>query len=78
MIDAGLRVMLNSDDPTMSHTDIGTEYVKFCGQNNFRPELVRQLVVQGVEAAWLDDIDKAAMRRAFETAIDELNREYLS
>jgi hypothetical protein len=39
---------------------------------------VRQLVVQGVEAAWLDDIDKAAMRRAFETAIDELNREYLS
>jgi adenosine deaminase len=78
MIDAGLRVMLNSDDPTMFHTDIGTEYAKFCGQNNFRPELVRQLVVRGVEAAWLDDIDKAAMRRAFETEIDELDREYLS
>jgi adenosine deaminase len=67
MIDARLRVMLNSDDPTMFHTDTDTEYAKFCGQDNFRPELVRQLVVQGVEAAWLDDIDKAAMRRAFET-----------
>jgi adenosine deaminase len=77
MIDAGLRVMLNSDDPTMFHTDIGEEYVKFCGQNNYGPKAVRQLVLQGVEATWCDDVDKAAMRRAFEAEIDALDRELL-
>ncbi|HEX4356025.1 MAG TPA: adenosine deaminase [Pseudonocardia sp.] len=77
MIDAGLRVMLNSDDPTMFHTDIGEEYVKFCGQNNYGPKVVRQLVLQGVEATWCDDVDKAAMRRAFEAEIDALDRELL-
>ena len=28
MVAKGLLVMINSDDPTMFHTDIGTEYVK--------------------------------------------------
>ncbi len=27
MVAAGLQIMLNSDDPTMFHTDIGKEYV---------------------------------------------------
>jgi adenosine deaminase len=77
MMDAGLRVMLNSDDPTMFHTDIGEEYVRFCGQNNYGPKVVRQLVLQGVDATWCDDVDKAAMRRAFEAEIDVLDRELL-
>jgi len=76
MIEAGLRVMLNSDDPTMFHTDIGTEYVKFCGQNNHSREQVRELVLNGVDATWLDEVDKAAMRRAFAEEIDALDREY--
>jgi adenosine deaminase len=62
----------------MFHTDIGTEYVRFCGQNNYSPELVRRLVLQGVEASWLADVEKARMRRAFEAEIDELDRELLS
>jgi adenosine deaminase len=77
MMAAGLRVMLNSDDPTMFHTDIGEEYVRFCGQNNFGPKVARQLVLQGVDATWRDDVDKAAMRRAFEAEIDALDRELL-
>ena len=77
MMDAGLRVMLNSDDPTMFHTDIGEEYVRFRGQNNYGPKVVRQLVLQGVDATWCDDVDKAAMRHAFEAEIDTLDRELL-
>jgi adenosine deaminase len=50
MIAAGLAVTLNSDDPTMFHTDIGTEYVEFCGQNNYGRDVVRRLVLQGVDA----------------------------
>ena len=73
MIDAGLKVMLNSDDPTMFHTDIGKEYVDFCGQNHYGPPLVRELVLNGVDASWLDDGDKVAMRQRFETEIDALD-----
>src|SRR3954452_5217965 len=34
---AGLRIMLNSDAPTMFHTDIGKEYVAFCTQPEYGP-----------------------------------------
>jgi adenosine deaminase len=73
MIGAGLNVMLNSDDPTMFHTDIGKEYVDFCGQNNYGADLVRRLVLNGVEATWLDDPDKAALRKSFEAELDALD-----
>ena len=59
MMEAGLLVHLNSDDPTMFHTDIGKEYVDFVGQNDYPPEVAKQLVRNGVDATWLDDGDKA-------------------
>ena len=71
----GLNVMLNSDDPTMFRTDIGKEYVDFCGQNNYGQAVVRQLVLNGVEATWLDGPDKAALRKAFEAELDALEAE---
>jgi len=75
MIEAGLRVMLNSDDPTMFHTDIGKEFVDFCGQNAHTPALVRELVLNGIEAAWLDDADKRSMRTEFAQELDALDAE---
>jgi len=62
--------MLNSDDPTMFHTDIGKEYVDFCGQNDYGPDVVRRLVHNGIDACWLDDGEKAEMPRSFDTELD--------
>jgi adenosine deaminase len=73
MIAAGLKVHLNSDDPTMFRTDIGKEYVDFVGQNHYGPDVARMLVLNGVDATWQDDVDKAAMRKAFESEIDALD-----
>jgi adenosine deaminase len=73
MIAAGLLVHLNSDDPAMFHTDIGKEYVDFCGQNGYPPEVVKQLVRNGVDAAWLDDAEKAVLRAQFDAEIAELD-----
>jgi adenosine deaminase len=73
MIDAGLLVHLNSDDPTMFRTDIGKEYVDFIGQNGYPPEVAKQLVLNGVEATWLDDGDKAALRKEFEAEMATLD-----
>jgi adenosine deaminase len=75
MIAQGLNVMLNSDDPTMFQTDIGKEYVDFCGQNHYGPDVVRQLVLNGVEATWLDAADKAAMGKTFAAELDALEAE---
>jgi adenosine deaminase len=75
MMKEGLRLHLNSDDPTMFHTDIGNEYVDFVGQNHYDPAIAKELVLNGVDATWLDDTDKAAMRNAFEVEIAALDAE---
>lgn len=72
MVAKGLRVMLNSDDPTMFHTDIGKEYVDLCTALDYGPERVRELCLNGVEAAWLDDDERRSMRSRFEQEIADL------
>ena len=44
MADEGLKIMLNSDDPPMFHTDIGTEYVGMVQAAEWGPERVRKFV----------------------------------
>ncbi|MGH9303419.1 MAG: adenosine deaminase [Acidimicrobiales bacterium] len=78
MIAAGLACMLNSDDPTMFHTDIGTEYEVLCTAFGYGPSTVRELCMNGVEAAWLDDGEKRAMRAYFSRELDALDRELTS
>src|SRR5262245_50504280 len=75
MLAAGLLVHLNSDDPTMFHTDIGKEYVDFVGQNGYPPEVARAMVLNGVDAAWLDANEKASLRAAFEAELAALDAE---
>jgi adenosine deaminase len=75
MMQAGLLVHLNSDDPTMFRTDIGKEYVDFVGQNEYPPETAKQLVRNGVDATWLDASEKAALHRAFDDEIAALDKE---
>ena len=76
MMKSGLLVHLNSDDPTMFHTDIGKEYVDFVGQNDYPPEVAKELVRNGVDATWLDDADKLALRQAFDHEIASLDERF--
>ena len=72
MVAGDLRIMLNSDDPTMFHTDIGKEYVDLCTALDYGPERVREFCMNGVEAAWLSDDERSAMRREFDEEITAL------
>src|SRR6266568_3310163 len=45
MVASGLRIMLNSDDPTMFHTDIGKEYVDLCTALDYGPDKARELAL---------------------------------
>jgi adenosine deaminase len=73
MMDAGLLVHLNSDDPTMFRTDIGKEYVDFVGQNDYAPEIAKQMVHNGVDATWLDGGEKAVLHKLFDDEIAALD-----
>jgi adenosine deaminase len=72
MVAKDLRIMLNSDDPTMFHTDIGKEYVDLCTALNYGPDKVREFCLNGVDAAWLTDDERTTMRREFEEELNAL------
>jgi adenosine deaminase len=56
MVDAGLRVTINSDDPPMFHTDIGSEFVKMATAADWGPDQIRILCLEAVDGSWLDDV----------------------
>lgn len=66
MVEKGLRVVLNTDDPPMFATDLGTEYARMCTAAGWGPAQVRELCLNGVEAAWLDEGERGLLRREFE------------
>ncbi len=71
----GLKIMVNSDDPSMFHTDIGTEYVKMANAAEWGVDTVRELSLNGVDGAWLSDDVKRRMRQEFTEALDQLEAE---
>jgi adenosine deaminase len=75
MVAKGLRVMINSDDPPMFHTDIGTEYVKMVQAAEWAPDKVREFSLNGVEASWMSDDEKRRLRSQFEQELDRLEAE---
>jgi adenosine deaminase len=73
MAEEGLKIMVNSDDPPMFHTDIGTEYVRMTNAAEWTPDEVKAFVMNGIDGAWLDDSEKQRLRREFESELAELD-----
>ena len=72
MVEEGLRVTLNSDDPTMFGTDIGREFVVACTAMQFSPDKAAELALNGVEGSWLDEGERRSLRHTFEREIADL------
>jgi len=72
MVAQGLRVMINSDDPSMFHTDIGTEYVKMTNAAGWDAAQIREFSVNGVDGSWLSDEEKRRLRADFESELNQL------
>ncbi len=73
MVDQGLKIMVNSDDPPMFHTDIGSEYVRMTTAAEWTPDQVKTFVMNGIDGSWLDDSEKQRLRREFEAELAELD-----
>jgi adenosine deaminase len=69
MRQAGLLATLNTDDPAMTDLDLGREYRSVAKALGMPWEEMTAVALDGVEASWLDDAEKAALRRSFEREI---------
>ena len=72
LMQAGLYLTINSDDPPMFNTTLTNEY-RVAHQNfNWGPDIIAQLVLNAVKAALLPDEERAAMDQEFQLAFDRL------
>jgi adenosine deaminase len=76
MLELGLKVTLNTDDPQMFKTDIGHCYRVLFEAHGWGRERAIELTLNGVDASWLGGPQRAALRREFETEIGLLDREF--
>jgi adenosine deaminase len=72
MREAGLLATLNTDDPGMTDLDLGKEYRSVAEAQGLDFEAVAAVALDGVEASWLDDVDRRVLRTEFSRALDDL------
>lgn len=72
MVEAGLSVTLNTDDPAMYHTNLTHSYATVLDGCGWGWEQAKKFSLAGVEASWLDADAKRALGRDFERRIADL------
>jgi aminodeoxyfutalosine deaminase len=70
--DSGIRVTVNSDDPSMFGTDMNNEYVQLHRQLGFTVPELFQISLNAVDSAFMPDWEKARLREEFHEEIDRL------
>lgn len=58
----GLVVTVNTDDPAMFQTSLAHEYRELCRVHGLTRDQIRALIDSAVQASWLPDQDRAALR----------------
>lgn len=74
MVDHGLNVTLNSDDPKMFGIDIGQTFVTACDELGYGRDDIVRFCLAGIDASWLSDDDKRSLRASFTREIHELEQ----
>jgi adenosine deaminase len=70
--EAGVRVTLNSDDPSMFHTDVLTEHRLALEVLGFSPRELAELTLVAVDAALLGDDERERLRSRVTAELDGL------
>ncbi|MGQ0651138.1 MAG: adenosine deaminase, partial [Betaproteobacteria bacterium] len=72
LVDAGLNVTLNTDDPEMFHTDLADSYRHVMQSLGWGPQRACAFSLAGIEASWLDEGSKKRLRESFRKELDSL------
>ena len=72
MREAGLLATINTDDPGMTDLDLGKEYRTVAVAQRLSFDEVAAVALDGIEASWLDEGEKRALRTDFEATLKGL------
>jgi adenosine deaminase len=75
MVHRGLNVTLATDDPGMFPTTLTQEYRIAATELGFDRKTMRGLCLNGIEACWLNEMDKAELRANFVATLNALEAE---
>lgn len=78
MVEAGLNVTLNTDDPQMFGTSLDHSWNMLFEAHHWGPEMARRFSLAGVDASWLPPQEKKALRDSFELELTALEREFVA
>lgn len=78
LLEAGLYVTLNSDDPPMFNTTLTDEYLQATQAFGFGVTQIEQLVLNGVRASLLSEAERTALESNFRAQLAALHAELLS
>jgi adenosine deaminase len=70
MRDAGLHLVLNTDDPALFRTDLANEYLLAATHLGFTPRQLGDVALNGLRASWLDDTTKRSWIAEWGAEID--------
>jgi len=70
MLEAGLAITINSDDPGLMQTTLAEEYAMVAERMGATPEQLKAICLNGIRASWLDDVTKSEMLAAWSLEID--------
>jgi adenosine deaminase len=72
----GVLATVNSDDPGMMRFDLADEYVAVAAGYGYPLEEMEQISLDGIEASWMAEDAKAALRARFLIEFDALRAEF--
>ena len=72
MSDAGLNLVINTDDPALFRTDLAKEYLLASQKLGFTPRKLGEIALNGLRGSWLDDVTKRRLISEWGAEIDRL------
>ena len=72
MRETGLLATINTDDPAMTDLDLGSEYRDVAEAQGLDFDDLAAVALDGIEASWLDDVDRRVMRTEFSETLARL------
>ncbi|GAG96698.1 unnamed protein product, partial [marine sediment metagenome] len=76
LLDEGLFVTINSDDPPMFDTTLTDEYLRISDSFGFKITTIKQLVINSIHASLLSSDTQLALECEFRTQFAELENEF--
>jgi adenosine deaminase len=72
MLDAGLKLVVDTDDPPMLQTDLAKEYRLLAETMSLDRRTLGDLALNSLDAAWLDESTKRDWRATWSDEINHL------